>query len=182
MKSQTTLFFATKMDFLQLIDEVEIIIDLDYYRAGHHPTETIDPLQSLRDIEHLGMLQNTDWMGSPRYIVIPRLEPIYSRPIHRNTGEIVYAMDMLYNPDCVVIKLSGICTEIEKTMLVGSLGIRSDDKTVIKIFNTYNRIIKKMFTKIGRAYVGPESLVLLKDGWRLTQIASSPIEYDLRIE
>lgn len=182
MKSQTVLFFATKSDFLQVILEIEKQFSLNFYKFGHYDSNKITPISSMNEFEKLGHLSNDDSAASPKFIVLPKELAIFSRQINLNTGDIVYSIDRLLNPDSLIIKLSGICENRENTMLVGSVDIQSDDALSKKIFNAIFRLIKKHYKKIGRAYVGNESMDLLKKGWRLTQIASSPVEYDLRIE
>jgi hypothetical protein len=68
----------------------------------------------------------------------------------------------------------------DSCLLAGQMGTVAEDDEALALFHDYSRAVTKGFGRVRGYLVGPDALVLLSRGLRLTTSARSPREYDLK--
>jgi len=91
-----------------------------------------------------------------------------------------FAIDQLKNPDTITFSPGGLWNN--DILLHGRVATASQSKSSQALMKRFKAALQKTFVKVKAFYVGPQALMLLKNGQRLTISAQSPREFDLAIE
>jgi hypothetical protein len=110
-------------------------------------------------------------------LVTPLGVSVQIREVPQSIGGTRYAIDQLMNVDSVMFRHGG--SPMPGVLLAGRVGTCTDTEASKKLFGSIANAMGKTFVKIKASWVGPEARELLVAGWRLTQSADSPREYDL---
>ena len=179
MKSKQTMYFAVLEDIEQIVREIELSIDIRYYKAGLLDSESIPTLNSLFEDPNVGFVLSGDWNRIDRYIILKKSTTLNIREVPQIAGGIKFAVDQMNNPKSIEFKLGGIYQEKENVIVAGRVATVSEDSDSNELYKIFSSKIKKKFKKIGAFYVGKIAEEKLKDGWRLVTNEKSPREYDL---
>jgi hypothetical protein len=174
----TRYFFATAADLVPLFSRVEAKRELVYTRTGllqSSPSESFTHGEALPTLRCAPEGRSTVCCGA--YLVTPAGVTVQVRKVPQTAGGIRYAVDQLVNPDSVIFNHGG-CLEAG-LLLAGWVGTCTCTDASEELFQAYASAVAKTFIKIKPYWVGPEARELLEAGWRLTQSADSPAEYDL---
>lgn len=179
MKTKEIIFFATKIDISDILQEVESTMDLFYLQCGLTDNNKIEKIRSYLHITNLGVTSYPDWMQGLCYLVFPiEVDPTI-RPVNQIDGSIKYFTDQMLNRDCVELRPNGLYHN--EAVIAGRLATLSDSVLSIRLFGLFTQIIKKRFVKIGICYVGQGAETLMQKGVRLTRFVNSPKQFDLNI-
>lgn len=172
-------FFAVDDDLINVLNEVEQGIHLQYVKAGVSPSSLTESYQAGTKIPRLGMATADSAINSDSFLVAERGMPIRSRPVVRQDGGTNFCIDQLENPDTVVLTPAGKWGNV--AVLYGTVGTASDTEASIKLAKAFERAVKKHFKKVKAFWVGPNALELLQKGERLTIAVQSPKDFDLSL-
>lgn len=170
--------FATKLDIVPLLWEIEEERPLQFVLSGISYSPDIEAMQSLADMPMLGNAEVGASIQLPSYLTADREALIKVRPIPQREGGTQYAVDQMANPQTIVFRPGGIYQG--EILLAGAMGTISADVKSSEIFKLFTKVIRSQFTKIKSFYVGNDAMQLLRAGWRLTVNAQSPALYDLK--
>jgi hypothetical protein len=130
-------------------------------------------------IPNFGLASDPSAVANPAYLVSLRGTPIHARRIIRNTGEHCFAFDQKLNEDTVCLWPGGRYGS--DIILDGMIGTISDTAVSISLYKFMINAFRDHFDKVEEYFMGPEALQLGKAGFRLTQSASSPSEFDFKL-
>ena len=111
------------------------------------------------------------------FLVTRRTEPVNVRAINTVNGIERYCLDQLINPDSIEFKPAGVWND--DIVLNGRVATVSESAISEELMKRFNSVVRKRFTKIKAFWLGPNTLVFLNTGKRLTASAQSPRDYDL---
>lgn len=126
---------------------------------------------------YLGRALSGSAIACNQYLVQKRDQRFEGREISRKDGEARFSFDQLINPKSVVLAPGGRWGY--DVLLNGRVTTISADVEALNLFGRFSKAIKKNFTKVRAYSVGPDAIVLLRSGARLTIASQSPREYDL---
>lgn len=174
------LFYATADDLMPVFERVESKHRLAYTLCGlfvspeFHSYPSGAVLPSLRQ-----PATHPNAIAGAQYLVTPAGQSIVIREIPQKAGGIRYAIDQLSNPDSITIQPGGIYPP--NILLYGRAGTVSSTAFASQLQRTFSSAVAKFFEHIGAFYVGTQAHELWERGYRLTQSAQSPREYDLAV-
>jgi hypothetical protein len=178
LKMPQTIFFALKDDLLPVFEAAERQGPLQYVLSGAFPSSNVSIFDHGWDIPTLGKATFESASGSDSYLVCEVGTQVIVR--HRESdGHNRFFVDQVLNPDSITLSPGGMWDE--DVMLYGRVASASDSEISLHLLRRFDLAIRKHFLKVGRSYVGPRALELLKMGKRLTIAKQSPPEFDLKL-
>ena len=164
-------FFCTTKDILLCMREVERAERLRYYPDSSTtscPKVAVSADEIISDIttEH-----------GARFLVTRSHVFACPRKIEPSIGEPWYAFDLMGTPDGVMVAWGG---QKKMALLPGSISALKKTTESASLFKSMSEKFKKGCRRIKSYWVGPEALVLLRSGHRLTSSETSSGLYDLR--
>ena len=181
MKSKQMMFFATIEDIENSILDIELMIDIQYYKTGLLDSKNIPTYKSVFDAPDIGVTFWGDWNRIDNYLITKKETSLNVREVPQRTGETKFAVDQMNNPKSIELKLGGIYIEKENVLVAGRISTISEDSDSNELYKLFTNKFKKEFKKIGTFYVGEKAEEKLKMGWRLVTNEKSPKEYDLAL-
>ena len=118
-------------------------------------------------------------VAGAQYLVTPADQPVVVRDIPQKRGGMLYAIDQLANPNSITILPGAIYPP--DVLLYGRVATVSSTPFSTQVQRAFASAVAKFFQHIRAFYVGPQAQKLWRRGYRLTQSAQSPPEYDLAI-
>ena len=97
----------------------------------------------------------------------------------RSDGSKIYFVGQKQNPNSIEFRPGGVYKS--DAVIQGAIGTISASPASVKLYRLFQKVLRKHFSLIQRAYVGPEALELAKQGTRLTQSVKQPTDIDLKI-
>lgn len=179
MATKQVLFFATKNDLIQVIEKIEAETSVKYHRGGLLNKEELKEYSSLMQ-EGIGVSKYGDNNLCTSYLVINDNLEFEIRNLPQRNGEVKYALDQKLNRASIFFRPCGIYKK-EQAIIEGKLATISEEKLSIQLFNIFFKELKSKFTKVKGYLVGKEAFEYYNSGWRLTQNAHTPKEYDLKL-
>lgn len=173
------LFFALKDDLLPLLEAVERHGPLKYIRTGIYREPTYDVAHRGADLPSLGKATSESAITSQSFLVCEPVVRVKVRPVDLHSGGTNYHIDQLVNPDTVIFTPGGLWTE--EILLYGRFATASLSGPAKHLMTRFRHQIKKHFVRVKAYHVGPNALVLLKAGKRLTIAQQSPPDMDLTL-
>jgi hypothetical protein len=196
--SKLSYFYATRDDLLAVTSRVESEVPIEYTRFGHTTLLPPECFSSAAQIPHLGTASHSSAVACEKFLVCyaetairpEQLKTLTKEDVNRSiitnkeslrpfVGVDRYAIDQLLNPDTICFAPGGIWKG--GILLRGGIDTASQSEYSLALMKKFRTVIKMSFVKIAAFYVGPEALMLLKSGTRLTVSAQSPQEFDLTI-
>ena len=171
-------FYATTDDLLPVFELVEKKYLLAYARTGlfHEELQASFPKGStLPTLAKPGTAENA--VTGPAYLVTEREIAVRSRVVQQLDGSRNYAVDQLLNPDSIVIQHGGLCAS--NVLISGRISTVSNTPSALRMQRAFTAAMSKSFTRVKAYWVGPQAMILMQDGARLTSDVRSPKEYDL---
>lgn len=182
MRGKQTMFFAVLEDVEKILQDIEAVVGIRYYRAGLLDSKDIPAYTSIFDTPNLGVALSGDWNRIDTYMILKKAIPLYVEEVPQKKGGLKFAVDQMCNPASIELKIGGIYPEIEHVIVAGRVATISDDPDSNELYKLFSARIKKAFKRIGAFYVGKVAEEKLKSGWRLVTNEKSPKEYDLALE
>jgi len=181
MKSKQIFFFATLVDIKPVLEEMESLLAVSYYKTGLFDNRDIEFYKTAFDFPNLGYTLHGDWIGTDSYLVMPKEELLYIRNVPQRAGGTKYAVDQQVNPASVTLNLGGQFLKKQDILVAGKIGTISESAFALDYFKKFSSMVKR-FKRIGSFYVGPEAEKKLKSGWRLVTDERRDKAYDLAFE
>jgi len=205
--SKICLFYATRDDLLAVTEKVESTGAIKYIRFGAVTELPPESFTRAGQIPNLGTASHPSAVGcetflicDPSTTIIPeKLKTITEQDVNRPTitlggqempvdkqnwrpfiGISRFAINQLNNPDTITFTPGGLWNN--DILLHGRVATASQSISSQALMKRFQPVLQKMFVKVKAFLVGPQALMLLKNGRRLTISAQSPQEFDLTIE
>lgn len=171
-------FFATKDDLLLVLGWLEAKMSVKYTRRGMLPGPEPEVWKSGADIPGLGRAAGDQAVSCDFFLIVdaPSAVNVVSRPMLN--GERRYDVEQPGNPDSVLLNVGGEWDD--GSLISGSVMTISQSNISQGLMRAIHNGVKKHFTRVRAYWVGPEALVWLRSGKRLTYAVQSPPEYDLK--
>jgi hypothetical protein len=179
MSRNQSLFYATAKDLGIVLSTIESQRDIEYTPTGQFKASKPQTYRSYMKIPNLGLANHPTAVANPSYLVSLCGTPIRARRIIQNTGEHRFAFDQRLNEDTVALWPGGRYGS--DIILYGTIGTVSDTAISISLYKFMINALRERFDKVDEFFVGPEALQLGKAGFRLTEAASAPSEFDLKV-
>lgn len=176
--SRSIAFFAAGEDLKGVAAAIEAERRLQYVLTGLFDTRELLTADSVEDIESFGIAQKGDQAQERSYLVAAATRPINVREVPQRRGGVKYAIDQMENPATLVISPGGRFGDV--AVIGGQIGTATDDVAALELFKSFEREIKRRFSKVKSYYVGPSAKALMESGARLTTSVRSPAEFDLK--
>jgi hypothetical protein len=170
--------YATRQDWTRVLSSLEEAISVKYVPYGNFPTRTVQQIAKFTSLPLLGEALSDSAVLEPKYLVTEKNDSISVRPIQLYNGTTSYAVDLLWNPNALVISFGGL-TSSEQALLAGEI---STLKWPDPIFQYLSKTVKREFAVVKAFRVGAEAMKLFQAGCRLTNSLQSPPEYDLSLD
>jgi len=172
--------FAVRSDWEIVLPIVEREVRIHYVLAGVFPTPEPLVFDSWTSLPNLGEATHEAYSGSQDFLVLAAdAEPIV-RTIRTLDRQIRFAFDQMLNADSISFAPGGLWGR--QTIISGCVASVSESAASRRLLTRFGAAIAKQFRKVEDFYVGPAALERLRAGWRLTQAAQMPPEYDLRLQ
>lgn len=173
-------FFATGRDLVPVFDLVESKHDMSYTLCGLFESREIASIRAGRELPSLhSPAQHPSASTCPQYLVTAAGAPIAIREVPQRAGGVRYAVDQLANPESITIQPGALYPP--DVLLYGRVATVSETPFARQLQRAFASAIAKCFERVRAFYVGPEAHGLWLSGYRLTQSAQSPHEYDLAV-
>ncbi|HZZ71865.1 MAG TPA: hypothetical protein VFE24_06400, partial [Pirellulales bacterium] len=171
-----TMFFALTDDLLALLEIVESKGSLKYTLMGNfladEMTDGPTVYSSGAAIRNLGKAKVPSATGCNRFLVCESGMSINLESFNGKTSKRVL-IDQLINPDTVTFAPGGAWDD--DVILSGRVATVSTTPIAQALMRRFKNAIKKTFTKVRAYYVGPQALVQLQNGKRLTAAVQCPL-------
>lgn len=178
--------FCARTDLIPVFEEVEAVTRLKYVRCGLFEEEVYDTLISGKEIPNLGNSVTGISISDPFYLVLPADTPVNIRPAPQRAGGVRYEINQGMNPDSITFRPGGMYSRsamespVEEVIISGDVSTISGSKVSLDLHKRFGKSIRKRFTHVNWAWLGPEARQLWMNGTRLTQDIRSSKTYDLR--
>ncbi|MDM5272198.1 hypothetical protein PGH07_08395 [Sulfurovum sp. zt1-1] len=181
MKGKAIIFFATKDELIDIIEEAFLDIDFKLYRIDDIQNNEAEVYQSIEEVPDIGISIAGNHVLDKRYLLIPSNQEMAIESIALKKGGFNYNADQGNNPDSVLFEPGGVYKDYE-AIISGQISTISESEWSLKLFNNLSSKIKKKFTPIKSYYVSKNAEVKLDEGIRLTAAVNRPTLYDLKKE
>jgi hypothetical protein len=172
-------FYASTGDLLDLLRAVEENIPVKYALAGAFKEATPPVYELAEAIPDIGIARRGCRLFDRQFLIVRRETALRVQPIAQQRGGCLFYVDGSGNPEGILLAPGGL---FGKTCLVcGCVGMNNLHPAALRVFQTFARLLRKRFTRVKDAYVGPQALDMLKQGFRLTYNADHDGE-DLQLE
>jgi len=178
------MFFALFEDLSGLIEEIESLVDIEYYKMGSFISYDMAKVRysSISDIPNKGFVPSGDWNRVDSYLIIKKGTQINIETVPQRKGGNRYIIGQKGNQKSVELKLGGIYQEANITLVAGRIATASPTSASSELYKIFSAKIKKKFKRIGPFYVGESAEARLKQGWRLVTNDKLSKEHDLTLD
>ncbi|WP_018756446.1 hypothetical protein [Paenibacillus terrigena] len=176
--SNEILFFASKSDIEAVLQNIESAYLLKYVRCGLFDNEYVKVYDSALDIEGLGYSESGN-VSNQSYLVLERTTPLNIRSVPQQRGGVKYAIDQMENKTSFIFAPGGLYRD--EYIIFGRISTVNSVPEELKVFKEFTKKMIKMFSKVGRYYIGPEAKLLSNERRLITINANQSIEYDLKL-
>jgi hypothetical protein len=178
MRSKLIFFFTVLTDIKPILEEMECLFSLIYYKTGLFDFKPDEFYNSIFDVPNIGFTDRGDWNYTDTYLVMPKEEPLKVRKVAQRVGGFKYAIDQQENPNSIILNLGGQYLKKDEIIVAGKIGTISDTFFSLDYLKKFSSKIRK-FKKVGSFYVGPTAEEKVKHGWRLVTDEGRDKAYDL---
>lgn len=172
-------FFATLIDIVPVLEDVEAQINLKYIEAGTFADNERPVFSSFRELPELGYSVSGDNMLNSRYLVFRSDSEILVAPIKQRNGTTSYSVDGWTNLDTIVFVPGGL-HKASGGVIEGRITLNSGTEVSVELFVLFLKALRRRFRSVRGNFVGDEAYSILESGGRLTQRIRASTGYDLR--
>jgi len=199
-------FYLLRNDLTSILADFEGSTPIQYARMGQTSSAVYDRYGRGAEIPNLGTAPADAATACPAYLVCssdtkinlrqlstiiqPNTErtstpigrvaiPRDNRSLQPLEGAQRFAIDQLLNPDTAVLTPGGRWKQ--DIVLTGSFATASQSDAAQRLMRRFQASLRKTCMRVRGSYVGPEAMVLLKSGARLTDAEQCPREFDLTL-
>ena len=189
-------FFATVADLVPGFRSIESRQRLTLAEQRYYESRSIPTIASFFSIPHLGEVTDR---RSPRYVVQPAAENFHPDRVAQvgekrgfpprlaiasaligirpPGGKVVYDIQQVNHPASITFAPGGFWNP--QTLIAGEIATIHDTAASMEPYNLFRKELLRGFTSVQSFEVGPEALVFLKSGGRLTIDAKAAPMLDL---
>lgn len=153
---------------------------LKYVLAGTSDSSAYLTFPRGIDIPEIGTASNESAINCTSFLVCSSDVQIRVRRLPLTGGKTRFAIDQLSNPETITFSPGGLWES--DLLLHGRVATASESKASEALMRRFQTALQKTFTKVKAFYVGPQALMLLRSGRRLTISVQSPREFDLKLD
>jgi len=173
------LFFLTKSDLMEILQDVEKEISLQYIKGGSYSSNDLEEYDSLLEYKELGINKTGNHLGES-FVVIEKSNKLVTRMVKLADDSIRYFVDQKENPDSIMLRPGGIFEE--GYLICGEIGTISSSEASIRIFKVFQKYIKRRCkTTVGRFHVSEEAKKMYGTRRFITISVKQAMEYDLKL-
>ena len=173
-------FFATKDDLLLVLRKLEASRPIKYTRAGQLVGPVPEIWKSGDDLPQLGKATGDQAVACDPFLVIDEDSTVHVESRRMFNGQERFDVYQYMNPDSIELRPGGEWTD--GAIIPGDITTISTSPISQALMRSAHSAIKKHFTRVRAFWVGPEALVALRSGKRLTYAIQSPPAFDLHEE
>jgi hypothetical protein len=170
-------FFALKSDLLLVLRDIESKRSVKYVSANTFATGNAEQWPTGHLIPDLGRAAGEQAAACKMFLITYPELPVQLRRVKRDDGRTSFIADQLSNPDTITVVPAGKWKD--NIIIAGAFGTASESAISQALMRTANAAVKRHFTKVRAFWVGPEALIYLRSGKRLTIAEQSPSVLDL---
>jgi hypothetical protein len=170
-------FYTCGNDLFALLSRIENLLEIKYVRAGRIPGPSVEEYESYSAIPGLERAKGMRGRDGGSYLIVEKNCNVRMQKMKMFDGKLRFDVEQLLNPESILFCPGGEFGE--RTIIRGDFSTISDTAISLKFFRAVRSAIRKDFTNIKRNWLGPDALVALRNGWRLTFAADTSSDYDL---
>ena len=170
--------FALTDDLLHILRGIETSIPVKYTRAGRISGPSPEVWKSGDELPGLGKASGDQAAACDGFLIVDKNSPVRVESKRMLNGAARFDVYQSGNPDSVELRPGGQWTD--GTIISGSIATISESQVSQALMKSAHSAVRRHFTRVRAFWVGPEALVALRSGKRLTIAAQSPPEFDLR--
>jgi hypothetical protein len=172
--------YATPTDILQFLEDFEASRSIYYWLAGPSEGSCAERWENSVSIPGLGIAEGPQTSLCKSYLVTKRSAEVVSRKVMQVGGGALFFADQLVNPESLVLTPGGIWRS--GMIVAGMIGTVHENPSSRSLMGAARGSLRRNFRKVKSFWVGPEALLRLRSGERLTIAEQSPSSFDLRLE
>lgn len=173
------LFFLTKSDLMEILQDVEKEISLQYIKCGSYSSDVLEEYDSLLEYEQLGINKSGNHLEE-RFLVLEKSTRLVTRAVKLADDSIRCFVDQKENPDSIILRPGGIFEE--GYLICGEISTISSGEASNRIFKVFQKYIKRRCkTTVGRFHVSEESKKMYGTRRFITISVKQSMEYDLKL-
>jgi hypothetical protein len=134
------LFYAAEDDLVPVLRLIESAAALQYVRCGHYPTAEIAAVPTGLAIPNPGKADSHSSIACTSYLVSNHAAAIKARPILRNDGSEIFAIDQMLNHDTITLTPAGQWDE--NILLHGRIATISETAPGKVLMNLFRKAIR----------------------------------------
>lgn len=151
---------------------------LKYSNEGRLSAPTPSTWGKGSEVPNLGQATGDQHLACSPFLIVQAAANINVESSLMFDGVQRFDVQQSSNPDSVVLRPGGGWTD--GSLVSGSITTISKSPISQALMRSAHSAVKKHFTRIQAFWVGPETLISLREGRRLTYAVQSPPEYSLR--
>ena len=173
-------FFATREDLLFVLRKLEASRPIKYTRAGRLIGPIPEIWKSGDDLPQLGKATGDQAVACDPFLIMEEDSTVQVESGRMFDGQERFDVYQNMNPDSIHLLPGGEWTD--GAIISGSIATISTSPISQAFMRSAHSAVKKHFIRVQAFWVGPEALIALRSGKRLTQAVQSPPEFDLQEE
>lgn len=130
------LFFLTRSDLMEIVQDVEKEISLQYIKRASYSSDVLEEYDSLLEYKELGINKTGNHLGES-FVVIEKSNRLVTRKVKLADDSIRYFVDQKENPDSIILTPGGIFEE--GYLICGEIGTISSSEASIRTLRSYFR-------------------------------------------
>lgn len=170
-------FFALKSDLFAVLSGLETKRTLKYTFMSSYAQRKAEEWTTGAAIPDLGRADEEQTSACKSFLITDVDARVNLRKIAQYDGTTRFDIDQLTNPDGIIFIPGGEWKD--HMVIAGRFGTASNSQGSRSLMGLARRAIKRHFTRVRAFWVGPEALMYLRSGKRLTIAEQSPPIYDL---
>ena len=171
-------FYAFKQDLLLVLSKMEEDRPVSYTKEGRLDAPSPPIWKDANELPGLDKASADQHIACEHLLIVRKDAFVNVKTMRMFNGQLRYDVEQSLNPDSVVLIAGGEWRD--GSLIAGSVATISTSEFSQALMNSARAALKKYFTRVQTYWVGPEALVALRKGKRLTDAVQSPAEYDLR--
>jgi hypothetical protein len=174
MPAKQTSFFATYNDIAEVLRLFEADEHVLYVLTGLFDIDTPQIFETFRAINSLSVSTNGDANLVPGYLIVRQADQIVVRKVPQKAGGDKFAIDQMLIPDSLYFQSGGMFSD--KIIVPGKVGILHQTATSEGLYRSFEKFMRRNFSKVKSYHVGREAYALWQKGMRLSiSLKANPI-------
>jgi hypothetical protein len=178
MPAKQISFYATYDDIAEVLQLFEAKERVLYVLTGLFDIDTPQIFETFRAINSLSVSTNGDANHVPGYLIVREPHQIAVRKVPQKIGGNKFAIDQMLIPDSLYFQSGGVFSD--KIIVPGKIGILHPTAISKELYSSFEKFIRKNFSKVKSYHVGREAYALWQKGMRLGISLKASPDIDLK--